>query len=43
MMGEFVDYFKFAAASFASMPPKAVRDIIDLCHKHKFPADMITT
>lgn len=34
-MGEYVDALKFAGGSFALMPRKAVRDLIDLCHKHK--------
>jgi phosphosulfolactate synthase (CoM biosynthesis protein A) len=34
MMGEYVDYFKFAAGSFTLMPRKALREIIDLCHQY---------
>jgi len=34
MMGAYVDSLKFAGGSFALMPEKAVREIIDLCHKH---------
>src|SRR6266496_5002055 len=33
-MGAYVDSLKFAGGSFTLMPEKAVRDIIDLCHKH---------
>ena len=33
-MGAWVDTLKFAGGSFALMPRRAVRDIIDLCHKH---------
>ena len=34
MMGAYVDSLKFAGGSFTLMPEKAVRAIIDLCHKH---------
>ena len=33
-MGEYVDSLKFAGGSFALMPERAVRDIIELCHKY---------
>ena len=33
-MGAYVDSLKFAGGSFALMPERAVREIIDLCHKH---------
>ena len=33
-MGAYVDSLKFAGGSFTLMPEKAVRGIIDLCHKH---------
>jgi phosphosulfolactate synthase (CoM biosynthesis protein A) len=33
-MGAYVDSLKFAGGSFTLMPESAVRDIIDLCHKH---------
>src|SRR5438445_6297637 len=33
-MGAYVDSLKFAGGSFTLMPEKAVREIIDLCHKH---------
>src|SRR6059036_4295055 len=33
-MGAYVDSLKFAGGSFTLMPEQAVRDIIDLCHKH---------
>src|SRR2546423_15532142 len=32
-MGAYVDSLKFAGASFALMPERAVRDIIEICHK----------
>src|SRR5213080_219470 len=33
-MGIYVDALKFAGGSFTLMPERAVRDIVDLCHKH---------
>ena len=33
-MGAYVDSLKFAGGSFTLMPEKAVREIINLCHKH---------
>jgi phosphosulfolactate synthase (CoM biosynthesis protein A) len=33
-MGVYVDSLKFAGGSFTLMPEQAVRDIIELCHKH---------
>ena len=33
-MGAYVDILKFAGGSFALMPQKAVRELIDLCHAH---------
>src|SRR5207245_10672711 len=33
-MGAYVDSLKFAGGSFTLMPERAVRDIIELCHKH---------
>ncbi len=33
-MGAYVDSLKFAGGSFALMPERAVRDIIELCHKY---------
>jgi phosphosulfolactate synthase (CoM biosynthesis protein A) len=33
-MGAYVDSLKFAGGSFTLMPEEAVRDIIELCHKH---------
>src|SRR5438876_10949063 len=33
-MGIYVDSLKFAGGSFTLMPERAVRDIVDLCHKH---------
>jgi phosphosulfolactate synthase (CoM biosynthesis protein A) len=34
-MGWWVDTLKFAGGSFALMPRKSVREIIDLCHRYK--------
>ena len=34
MMGNYVDSLKFAGGSFTLLPKKAVKEIIDLCHKH---------
>jgi phosphosulfolactate synthase (CoM biosynthesis protein A) len=33
-MGAYVDSLKFAGGSFTLMPERAVREIIDVCHKH---------
>src|SRR6266446_4848518 len=33
-MGGYVDSLKFAGGSFTLMPEGAVREIVDLCHKH---------
>src|SRR5438046_8832084 len=33
-IGAYVDSLKFAGGSFALMPERAVRDIIELCHKY---------
>jgi phosphosulfolactate synthase (CoM biosynthesis protein A) len=33
-MGNYVDSLKFAGGSFTLMPERAVREIVDLCHKH---------
>jgi phosphosulfolactate synthase (CoM biosynthesis protein A) len=33
-MGRYVDTLKFAGGSFALMPRKAVRELIELCHRH---------
>src|SRR5437660_741802 len=33
-MGAYVDVLKFAGGSFALMPGRAVRELIDLCHAH---------
>jgi len=35
LMGAYVDSLKFAGGSFTLMPERAVRDIIELCHKHE--------
>src|SRR6184192_2629601 len=33
-MGAYIDSLKFAGGSFTLMPESAVREIIDVCHKH---------
>jgi phosphosulfolactate synthase (CoM biosynthesis protein A) len=33
-MGAYVDSLKFAGGSFTLMPERAVRNIIEVCHKH---------
>ncbi|TMQ34706.1 MAG: phosphosulfolactate synthase [Planctomycetota bacterium] len=33
-MGTYVDALKFAGGSFALMPRRAIRELIDLCHAH---------
>src|SRR5438874_3869302 len=33
-MGNYVDSLKFAGGSFTLMPAEAVKEIVDLCHKH---------
>lgn len=38
-MGAYVDILKFAGGSFSLMPKKAVKDIIDLCHKYEVKVD----
>src|SRR5262245_57786748 len=34
-MGVYVDSLKFAGGSFSLMPRRAVKELIDLCHKHQ--------
>src|SRR5438270_9601220 len=34
MLGAYVDSLKFASGSFTIMSEPAVREIIDICHKH---------
>src|SRR5262245_46973240 len=34
-MGAYVDSLKFAGGSFALMPRRAVKELIDLCHEHR--------
>ena len=34
IMGAYIDSLKFAGGSFTLMPETAVREIVDLCHKH---------
>ncbi|MGE5123507.1 MAG: phosphosulfolactate synthase, partial [Acidobacteriaceae bacterium] len=33
-MGAYVDVLKFAGGSFSLMPRKAVRELLDLCHRY---------
>lgn len=34
-MGHYIDALKFAGGSFSLMPRKAVKELIDICHKHQ--------
>src|SRR6266699_2803904 len=34
LMGNYVDSLKFAGGAFTLMPERAVREIVDLCHKY---------
>jgi len=34
-MGRYVDALKFAGGSFSLMPREAIRELIDLCHRHE--------
>ncbi len=38
-MGNYVDILKFAGGSFSLMPKKAVRDLIDTCHRYDVKVD----
>ena len=38
-MGEYIDILKFAGGSFSLMPRRAVRDLVDLCHRHDVKVD----
>lgn len=38
-MGRYIDILKFAGGSFSLMPEKAVRELIDLCHRYDVKAD----
>ncbi len=38
-MGEYIDILKFAGGSFTLMPHKAVRELIDLCHRYDVKVD----
>lgn len=38
-MGSYIDILKFAGGSFSLMPEKAVRELIDLCHRHDVLVD----
>src|SRR5438067_6119971 len=33
-MGEYIDSFKFGGGSFSLLPRSALRELIDLCHRH---------
>jgi phosphosulfolactate synthase (CoM biosynthesis protein A) len=33
-MGSYIDVLKFAGGSFSLMPRKAVKELLDLCHRH---------
>jgi phosphosulfolactate synthase (CoM biosynthesis protein A) len=33
-MGNYIDSLKFAGGSFTLMPERAIREMVDLCHKH---------
>jgi len=34
-MGEWIDTLKFAGGSFSLMPKRAIRALVDLCHRHQ--------
>ncbi len=34
-MGGYVDVLKFAGGSFSLMPPRALKEILDTCHRHE--------
>lgn len=38
-MGAYIDILKFAGGSFSLMPEKAVRELIDLCHRYDVLVD----
>lgn len=38
-MGEYIDILKFAGGSFSLMPKQAVKEMIELCHKHGVKVD----
>lgn len=38
-MGAYIDILKFAGGSFSLMPEKAVKELIDLCHRHDVLVD----
>ena len=38
-MGTYVDALKFAGGSFSLMPPRAVKELIELCHENDVLAD----
>lgn len=38
-MGSYIDILKFAGGSFSLMPEKAVRELIDLCHRYDVKVD----
>lgn len=38
-MGSYIDILKFAGGSFSLMPRRAVKEMIDLCHRHDVKVD----
>ncbi len=38
-MGAYIDILKFAGGSFSLMPRRAVRNLVDLCHRHDVKVD----
>jgi phosphosulfolactate synthase (CoM biosynthesis protein A) len=38
-MGAYIDILKFAGGSFSLMPRRAVRELVDLCHRHDVKVD----
>ena len=38
-MGAYIDILKFAGGSFSLMPRQAVRELVDLCHRHDVKVD----
>src|SRR5512143_3453941 len=38
-MGAYVDILKFAGGSFSLMPRKAVKELIDICHRYNVKVD----
>jgi phosphosulfolactate synthase (CoM biosynthesis protein A) len=38
-MGAYIDILKFAGGSFSLMPRRAVKELVDLCHRHDVKVD----